>query len=233
MPPEDPPETPTTDEPAADDEHQLDAEPKDPNLPDPSRGAVVAMAIFVMLAVGSALLLDLTGIDQDPPFDPNKAKSADLTLFAGFFLAAAAIERVLELIAPALPLWNFDGSKEAKEITTRARAATIAAVSKSPARPGVSASTNDAASDEAKDEVVQQAIQQKKADRGYSILGLATWLGVLGSGIAGLYLLSAVGMEAPRWIDMLITGVALSGGTKGLHELIKTLQKAKGPTVAG
>jgi hypothetical protein len=40
-------------------------------------------------------------------------------------------------------------------------------------------------------------------------------------------------MAAPRWLDMAATGIAVSGGTKGLHELIKTLQTAKGPATTG
>ena len=156
-----------------------------------------------------AVCLDLTDWEQDPAFDPNKAKSADLSLFAGFFLAAAAIERVLELIAPALPWWKYPGREQ------------VAAIAAKDPRSETEAAELD------------RAIHQKKADRGYAILGLASLLGVAASGALGLYLLEAVKMEAPRWLGMIATGTAVSGGTKGLHELIKTLQKAKGPTTAG
>jgi len=203
-----------------------DTKTADPNLPDASRKAVIVSVIFVALAVAAAILLDVTNADQDPPFDPNKVAAADLSLFAGFFLAAAAIERILELIAPALPFWDYRNKVAAKSFDDQARAAILR---KAKGNPG----ETDAALDTAKAAVITEAINQKKADRGYAILGLATLLGVLASGVAGLYLLSAVGMASPRWLDMLITGVAVSGGTKGLHELIKTLQKAKGPTTAG
>jgi hypothetical protein len=182
---------------------------KDPNLPDPSRSAYIWAITFLVLAIVVAVILDLTGGDQDPAFDPNKAKAADLSLFAGFFLAATAIERVLELIAPAIPWWRYPGRAKQRELAEK------------PTRTEAEAATLD------------KAIQQKKADRGYTILGLAALLGVAASGAVGLYLLEAVKMEAPRWLDMVATGIAVSGGTKGLHELIKTLQKAKGPTPAG
>ena len=181
----------------------------DPNLPDPSSTAVTWAIVFAVVAVVVAVGLDLTDWEQDPPFDPNDAKAADLSLFAGFFLAAAAIERVLELIAPALPWWNYPEKADADRVARRAT------------RTEAEAATLD------------RAIAQKKADRGYAILGLAALLGVAASGALGLYLAEAVKMEAPRWLDIIVTATAVSGGTKGLHELIKTLQKAKGPTTAG
>lgn len=194
--------TPTQGSPNGDDK-------KDPVLPDPSKSAFVWAILFMVLAVALAVLLDLTGWEQDPPFDPNKAKAADLSLFAGFFLAAAAIERVLELVAPAVPWWKYPGRAKEEELTKLATRT------------------------EAQAAILDDAIQQKKADRGYTILGLSALLGVAASGAVGLYLLEAVKMEAPHWLDMVVTGTAVSGGTKGLHELIKTLQKAKGATPAG
>ena len=66
------------------------------------------------------------------------------------------------------------------------------------------------------------------------MLAVATLLGVAASAAMGLYLPEVIGVDVPRWLDMLVTGFGLAGGTKGLHELIKTLQKAKTPgTTAG
>jgi hypothetical protein len=77
-------------------------------------------------------------------------------------------------------------------------------------------------------------IEQKKADRGYSMITLAALLGVLGSAACGLYFGDAVGISVSRWADILLTGVAIGGGATGLHEVLKSLQKAKGSgTTAG
>ena len=35
-------------------------------------------------------------------------------------------------------------------------------------------------------------------------------------------------MSLSRWADILLTGLAIGGGAKGLHEGLKSLQKAKG-----
>jgi hypothetical protein len=71
-------------------------------------------------------------------------------------------------------------------------------------------------------------VEQKKADRGYAMIGIATLLGVLASAACGLYFGHAIGMSLSRWADILLTGLAIGGGAKGLHEVLKSLQKAKG-----
>jgi hypothetical protein len=41
-------------------------------------------------------------------------------------------------------------------------------------------------------------------------------------------------MSIARWADIALTGVAIGAGAKGLHEVLKSLQKAKGSgTTAG
>jgi hypothetical protein len=53
-------------------------------------------------------------------------------------------------------------------------------------------------------------------------------LGGLASGFLGLYLMRAVGATGtPVWLDIAITGVIVGGGSKGLHDLIKNVEKAK------
>jgi len=70
---------------------------------------------------------------------------------------------------------------------------------------------------------------QRKADRGVMAVGLAAMVGTLASGVIGLYFMRAVGAEPPFWIDMVVTGFLLSGGTKTLHELLRVVQKARMP----
>jgi hypothetical protein len=80
----------------------------------------------------------------------------------------------------------------------------------------------------------QAAIRQKKVDRGYVMIPLAMLLGVLASAATGLYLADAIGMSIARWADILLTGLTLGAGANGLHQVLKSLQKAKGSgTTAG
>jgi hypothetical protein len=66
-----------------------------------------------------------------------------------------------------------------------------------------------------------------KADRGSIFLGLGVLVGVILSGSLGLYFLQAIGMEVSNHVDMLLSGIVISGGTKSLHELIKAVEKQK------
>ena len=48
------------------------------------------------------------------------------------------------------------------------------------------------------------------------------------SAATGLYLADAIGLSIARWADILLTGMTLGAGANGLHEVLKSLQKAKG-----
>lgn len=77
----------------------------------------------------------------------------------------------------------------------------------------------------------RDAIAQKKADRGYALITITAFLGVLASAASGLYLADAIGLSLTRWADILLTGIAIGAGTKAVHEVIKSLEKAKGAGV--
>jgi len=80
----------------------------------------------------------------------------------------------------------------------------------------------------------QAGIRQKKVDRGYMMITLAALLGVLASAATGLYLADAIGISIARWADILLTGLTIGAGANGLHQVLKSLQKAKGSgTTAG
>jgi hypothetical protein len=74
----------------------------------------------------------------------------------------------------------------------------------------------------------QAGLAQKKADRGYAMITLAALLGTVASAATGLYLADAIGLSIARWGDILMTGLAVGGGANALHQVIKSLQKAKG-----
>jgi hypothetical protein len=92
----------------------------------------------------------------------------------------------------------------------------------------------------------QAELDQRRADKAVAYWELATVLGLLLSATLGIYLLHIVGLRSDglgkdgiwaagpvgaagirHMIDLLVTGLAIGGGTKPLHDLISNLQAAK------
>ena len=76
----------------------------DKSLPDPTTAAKVTLAVLLACAVGLAILLNALGLTSRA-FVPAKEGVADFALFAGFYVAAQVIERLLEVVSPLLPFW--------------------------------------------------------------------------------------------------------------------------------
>jgi hypothetical protein len=92
----------------------------------------------------------------------------------------------------------------------------------------------------------QAELDQRRADKAVAYWALASILGLLLSATLGIYLLHIVGLRSDglatdgTWaagilsatgirhaLDLLVTGLAIGGGTKPLHDLISNLQAAK------
>lgn len=92
----------------------------------------------------------------------------------------------------------------------------------------------------------QAELDQRRADKSVAYWAVASVVGLLFSGTLGLYLLHTVGLHGDgvvaddNWrfglmswpglrhmLDILVTGLAIGGGTKPLHDLISNLQSAK------
>jgi len=86
-------------------------------LPDPTRKATLWLAIFIVLAAMLAVLLNLFGW-TNKPFSPSATTTASFALFAGFYVAAQVIERLMQLISPFVPWWPPPSS--AKDQAVRA-----------------------------------------------------------------------------------------------------------------
>lgn len=123
-----------------------------------------------LFAVG--LLLAWLIPETKPPF----AAKEGFTLFAGFYVGAQAIERVLEIVLPA-------GGQT----------------------------------------------KQAKTNRALLFPAIAFVIAIIAAEYLGLYYLKAVGVQAPGTLDIIITALAIAGGTKPLHDFIKQIEKAKEP----
>jgi hypothetical protein len=65
-----------------------------------------------------------------------------------------------------------------------------------------------------------------KSDRGIIITAGTFVIGVILARATGLLFLAATGWRSPGGgVDVLVTGLILSGGTKALHDLISRIQK--------
>lgn len=76
---------------------------------------------------------------------------------------------------------------------------------------------------------------QERADKAILTGAIATLIGVVISGTVGLYLIHSIsqgsfgrgGDNVARTFDVLVTGLAIGGGTKPLHDLISRIQASK------
>jgi hypothetical protein len=188
------------------DQKTTTAEP-DKSLPDPTfLAALLTLGLFaVAVVVGVALNCWLHATAK--PFDPSLKSTANFALFAGFYVGAQVIERLMEFVAPVLPpggptkwlslKWALGGRKDyLKKILADDAAMTA----------------------------------QIKADRAKLALGVAAVLGVFASCKFGLFFLSAIGMNGiSHTVDSIVTGIVIAAGTKPLHDFITSLQNTNTP----
>jgi hypothetical protein len=145
-----------------------------------------------------------------------------------------------------IPFGWFHHNPARKEVAAACTRVTVPPAG--PAAPNhVAAATKAAKKAAVKLAAAAQAdLDQRRADKTIAYWALASILGVLFSATLGLYLLHTVGLSSDglssngswtgsTWspsgirhmLDILVTGLALGGGTKPLHDLISNLQTTK------
>lgn len=183
-----------------------------------------------------------------PPPDAPVATVEGLTIFAVFIAAALAVERLLE------PLSLAKTSKEGKEVevatatdlwvsklaeVNSARSAWIEKVQAfKEDKPRVlekdvneAGGIADAKAKEANDAGDKAAVKVDELSdinvaRTVTYWALATIVGMTAAAVLEMYFLRTVGISnGPLWIEILATGLIISGGSKPLHEAIGRLQK--------
>ena len=89
-----------------------------------------------------------------------------------------------------------------------------------------------AASEEAKKELskksaeTKHSIDQYQANLTGTSFGVAAALAMVVSGYTGTFLLRTVGLRTVGWLDVLVTGLVIAGGTKPLHDLISNISSS-------
>jgi hypothetical protein len=101
----------------------------DTSLPDPTHLAVLWLGIFVAAAALVAVVMNQFGWTASA-FDPAKNTAANFALFAGFYVGAQVIERLMQLVTPFLPWWDppaaIGTDPAVKAAQTKADRATVA-----------------------------------------------------------------------------------------------------------
>jgi hypothetical protein len=209
-----------------------------------NRNATMAAAVNLQTATDDELPTKLSELAKaaraaqelqgEKPARQQSATSAWLRRNLATEGVTAARVRVTEAVLPALEADGRDPERVVKTL------ADVLQVPESEA----AAVTKKAAVDLAA--AAQAELDQRRADKAVAYWALASVLGLLVSATLGLYLLHVVGLRGDgmaadgTWaggilsaagirhmLDILVTGLAIGGGSKPLHDLIGNLQAAK------
>lgn len=185
----------------------------------PLKGAEIAddwaKTLAISVLVGSLayciLFAGLAEWSRNIPFQTE----ANFALFAAFIVVAGAIERFLEPLLVVLPPYE-------KKADANASTATKAAV--------------------------KEGNEKAKADRALLAYCIALIVGIVVSSVFGLYFLETMGVqigalegtgEAAKWVfgndsdkalrglDIFVTALIITGGSKQLHDMITSIEKKK------
>jgi len=179
-------------------------------------GLLYIVFSLIALAAGFA-----GGLALQQHFHPGMTKlpviPAGFGIFGVLYVLAQAIERILQPVS-----WfggGFLGGLNGGSTKTALAKEHQNAVVQALRRPGNSDDAQQAADS-------QHEIDQYKANLTATSFGVAALLAMLVSGYTGLFLLSAVGLHIAGWLDLLVTGLAIAGGTKPLHDAISSLSSS-------
>lgn len=184
--------------------------------------------------------------------DPTEFKpEPGISIFAVLYIAAQAIERILEPFAPLVARTRKTEESEADEKDEADEADAPGGQGAPRTRPATTTrfvsrkeqetlrSRSLAAAISTDDDLqkkrelekaaaAQEAISRTRRNTALWLWTAATVIALLGSGLIGMTLLTTIGVaKAPVFVDLLVTGLAIGGGTKPLHDLIGNLEKAK------
>jgi hypothetical protein len=144
-----------------------------------------------------------------------------INVFGVFYILAQALERLFELLQmawPSLGRAKTDGQTTAKAQAVDARDEKLAV-----------AINTGLASDATAAAAAQAVLDQIRANRSLLAWTINSAIAMAACGLLGLRLIGAI--SDPAWphpyLDVILTGLVIGGGTKPLHDLIANLQAAK------
>jgi hypothetical protein len=138
-----------------------------------------------------------------------------VSVFAVLYVLAQAIERFIEPFSPLLGGVLSGGVS--KGTLVKKRDTKLA-----DAKNGVGVAPKKACAD------AQAELDLFRANASTLAFGIAAFLALIGSGYFGFLILNLIGLSGvAAWVDLLVTGLAVGGGTKPLHDLITNLKESK------
>jgi hypothetical protein len=150
------------------------------------------------------------------------APGTGISVFAPLYILAQAIERVIE------PLTKYVSAKapDAGKDSAARPMAKGTPVRKNDAIHNVNQALVAGDAQQAAD--WQGAVDEIRKNTSVIAWTLASVLGMVLCGLFGLFMLRLVGLSGvPKWVDIVITGIAVGSGTGPLHDLITNVQTAK------
>jgi hypothetical protein len=195
------------------------------------------IGIVFLLLVGVALLV-VNQFLPDDQFGKLKAAAAGgstaagtLSMFATFYVAAQAIERLLEPLSNVLVSKDGAESASASKVDSAGKKANELAEAASDATPNLALVNTAKQAVESSLKAVATAknhLDLISQARTTLFWALATIAGMAVSASLKLYFLIMVGIgPGPRWMEVLATGLIIGAGTKPLHDLITTISNKK------
>jgi hypothetical protein len=143
-----------------------------------------------------------------------------LSVFAFFYVIAQAEERALEPLSWVLLRTSKLEAQRDTKLATAQTSMTLA---------GMGQTTVGTATTLVKDAADAQAdLDKRRANRTLIFWAIATVVALFASAYLKLYFLRVIGLlGAPRFMDILITGLVVGAGTKPLHDLITQIETSK------
>lgn len=185
-------------------------------------GAAVAQRPYWIAGYGSIVVGFIGGLALYDLLKPTEFKpAAGFDAFAVFYIVAQSLERFFEPVSNFVKGSVGAGQQSTKPEAEAKRDAALTLAYSAPAAPESAAAAQEAST-------AQATLEQIRANAAILIWGLQSGLSMLLGGAVGLFLLRGVGAQGvPVWADLFVTGIAVGGGSKALHELIKSVQLTK------
>lgn len=181
--------------------------------PDVPSSSTIAVGYGSVVLAGAVIWY----LDGSKSLPASLSLAADVNAFALIYVAAQAVERLVEPFS-LFVLPTKDDKDTVKAETVTALTATSPALALE--------ALSRAATAKAK-------VKLKKSERAVIFWALATVVGIAASAALGLRFLAVIlaapaagaAPMVPAWVDVVLTGLVIGAGAKGLHDLVQKLQK--------
>ena len=179
----------------------------------------IAVGLLILGVVAGGFL---TEVRHPKEFAPAEG----VGMFAVFYVATQALERLFELFRVLFPAATSASDTSKADAQANTKVATVEALN----------ALATGVTEDAQDQVQDAADKKAKEEKIESNTSLIAWganscVAAVAAGGLGLYLLDAIGVQdVHRWVDVAVTSLVIGGGTKPLHDLIKNVEKSKEPS---